>query len=136
MAKVFKGKIAIPGDKIDEFFKAMEQAEKEKQPFKDSLVKLNEEFENYLAKKYTKATVRKHSTVVDLFIHFICRHTDVKKLEEVTRGMVNSEFRTWWKRKVWDSTSDNQIKIALKKFFNFLAEEKNIVNEKVLKALK
>ena len=136
MAKVFKGKIAIPGNKLNDFFNAMEEAEKDRQPFRDSLEKLNEDFADYLAKKYKKATIRKHFGIVDLFIDFICRYTDVEKLEEVTRGMVNSEFRSWWKRKVWDSTTDNERRVALKKFFTFLAGEKNIVNEKALKTLK
>jgi hypothetical protein len=49
--------------------------------------------------------------------------------------MVNTHFKQWWKRKVWDSTTPDQLKVALKKFFTFLAAEKGIVNEKVLKAL-
>jgi hypothetical protein len=49
--------------------------------------------------------------------------------------MVNTHFKKWWKRKVWDSTSPDELAIALRKFFLFLSEEKNIVNEKVLKAL-
>jgi len=50
--------------------------------------------------------------------------------------MVNTHFKKWWKRKVWDSTSPDELTVALRKFFLFLSEEKKIVNEKVLKALK
>ncbi len=136
MVKVFKGKVLIPGNKFDGFLKAMAKAGKEREPFKKHLEKLHQEFGDYLLKKYTKATKRKHCFVVDLFIDFLCRYTDVEKLEEVTRGMVNSEFRAWWRRKVWDSTSDNQRRVSLKKFFVFLKDEKGIVNEKAIKALK
>jgi site-specific recombinase XerD len=59
----------------------------------------------------------------------------VEKIEDITRGMVNTHFKKWWKRKVWDSTTSDQLLVALRKFFVFLAEDKGIVNEKVLKAL-
>jgi len=32
MPQVFTGKVIIPGDKINEYFKIMEQAEKEREP--------------------------------------------------------------------------------------------------------
>jgi hypothetical protein len=50
---------------------------------------LNAEFASYLAAKYVPKTVRKHTSIVDMFIEFICGHTDVEQLEEITRGMVN-----------------------------------------------
>jgi site-specific recombinase XerD len=68
-------------------------------------------------------------------VDFICRQTDVEKIEDITRGMVNTHFKNWWRRKVWDSTTPDQLRVALRKFFVFLAENKGIVNEKVLKAL-
>ena len=40
---------------------------------------------------------------------------------------VNTHFRKWWKRKVWDSSTRDDLRIALKKFFRFLASEKGIV---------
>ncbi len=47
-AKVFTGKIVIPGDKIDENFRALEQAEKEREPFRQYLEALKEEFAQYM----------------------------------------------------------------------------------------
>lgn len=135
MAKVYTGKVAIPGDKIGEYLKLMEEAEKQREPFRRQLVGLNEEFYEHLLAKYSERTARKHSTVIDLFIEFICRQTDVESIEEITQGMVNTHFRQWWKRKVWDSTTPEQLRVALKKFFTFLATEKGIVNEKALKGL-
>jgi site-specific recombinase XerD len=59
----------------------------------------------------------------------------VESIEEITRGMVNTHFKKWWKRKVWDSTTPNELRIALKKFFQFLESEKKIENEKAMKGL-
>ena len=97
---------------------------------------LNAEFAKYLAAKYVPKTVRKHTSIIDLFIEFICQHTDVEQVEEITRGMVNSHFRSWYKKKVWDSATDNDLRVALSKFFRFLATEKGITNQKAMDALK
>lgn len=136
MAKVFTGKVLIPGEQMDKYFEAMAEAEAAREPFRNSLESLNEDFAEYLRTKYTKKTVRKHTTIVDTFIHFICRQTDVESLEEITKGMVNSHFRKWYKRKVWDSATENDLRVALRKFFQFLATEKGMVNQKALDALK
>lgn len=136
MAKVYTGKIAIPGDKIQDYLKLMEEAEKEREPFRNALNELNLEFYEHLLTKFKPKTANKHAGIVDLFIDFICRQTDVEQIEDITRGMANTHFKQWWKRKVWDSTTPDQLSLALKKFFTFLANEKGIVNEKVLKSFK
>lgn len=51
--------------------------------------------------------------------------------DEITVGMVNSQFRKWHIRKVQDAL-ESELKTSVKKFFNFLAEEKGIKNEKIL----
>jgi len=135
MAKVYSGKVIIPGDKMDEFFKVMKKAEEKREPFRQSLLKLNQEFHHFLLTKYSERTAQKHTSIVEVFIDFICRKTDVERIDEITRGMVNTHFKKWWKRKVWDSTTTDELRVALKKFFVFLSEEKNIVNKKALKAL-
>ncbi|MGA7937004.1 MAG: site-specific integrase [Kovacikia sp.] len=136
MAKVFTGKVVIPGDRINEYLELMKQAEAAREPFRQSLERLNEEFGEFLATKYVAKTVRKHTGIVDLFIHFICGYTDVNALEEITKGMVNSHFRSWYKRKVMDSASESDLRVALKKFFQFLASEKGMTYQKVLDSLK
>lgn len=135
MAKVYSGKVVIPGDKVEEYFKLLAEAERQREPLRRRMNELNEEFYNHILAKYSERTARKHSTVIDLFIEFICKQTDVEKIEEITQGMVNTHFRQWWKRKVWDSTTPDQLRVALKKFFTFLAAEKGIVNERALKGL-
>ena len=71
-----------------------------------------------------------------MFIDFVCDYTDVMAIEEITTGMVNSQFRRWYKSKVWDSTGPDELRVALKKFFEFLDQQKGIRNDKVLAALK
>ena len=55
-----------------------------------------------------------HTGIVDLFIDFICNYTDVEDIKDITKGMVNTHFKQWWKRKVWDSTTPEQLKVALR----------------------
>jgi site-specific recombinase XerD len=136
MPKVFTGKVVIKGDQLDDYLQALDAAQKAREPFRQYLNALNAEFASYLAAKYVSKTVRKHTGIVDMFIEFICRHTDVEQIEEITRGMVNSHFRSWYKKKVWDSATDNDLKVALRKFFQFLATEKGITLQKALDALK
>lgn len=136
MANVFTGKVAIPGNKINEYFNAMKEAEEERAPFRKQLESLNIEFENYLASKFSKKTAKKHSNIIDMFIEFLCGYTDVEKIEEITKGIANTHFRKWYKKKICDSTTIEDLKIALGKFFQFLASEKGIENRKVIDGLK
>ena len=136
MAKVYTDRVSIPGDKLDEYFKLMKEAEEKRKPFRKYLLSLNEEFYEYLSAKYSERTSEKHSSIVYLFIDFLCKQTDAESIEEITRGMVNTHFKKWYKRKVLDSTTPNEITIALRKFFQFLSGEKNIQNEKAMKGLK
>jgi site-specific recombinase XerD len=136
MAKVFTGKVVIPGDKIEEYFQAMAAAEEARRPFREYLEGLNEDFAEHLAKKFSNRTVRKHTHIVDMFIEFLVRYTDVENIDDITRGIANTHFRKWYSRKVWDSATPNDLKVALRKFFTFLSQEKGITNEKVLKGLR
>lgn len=135
MGKVFTGKVMIPGDRINEYLEALEEAEKAREPSRQHAEALAKDFEDYLSGKLSLRTVRKHSRIIYMFIEFLFHHTDVEKLEEVTKGMVNTHFRNWYKKKVWGSSNPIDLKVALKKFFLFLASEKGITNEKVLKSL-
>ena len=77
--------------------------------------------------------MRKHTAIIALFIDFVCWDTDVRRIDEITRGIANSAFRQWYQRKVGDRT-DSELKTAIKKFFQFLAQDKGITNEPVLKS--
>ncbi|MEO5347867.1 MAG: plasmid pRiA4b ORF-3 family protein [Magnetococcus sp. YQC-9] len=132
MAKVFTGKVAIPGDQFNEYIEMMQKAEAVRQPFKDALNALNREFFDALATQFSERTDRKHSMLIEMFIEFLARQTDVWKLEEVTIGMANSHFQAWHRRKVIDSTNETDRRIAIHKFFLFIALNKGIINDKVL----
>lgn len=136
MAKVYTGRVAIPGDKMEEFFQAMAAAEEARRPFREYLESLNEEFAENLAQKFSERTARKHAGIVAMFIEFLVSHTDVESIDDITRGIANTHFQKWYKRKVWDSSRPNDLKTALRKFFTFLSQEKGITNEKVLAGLK
>ena len=97
---------------------------------------MQREFEEYRSAKYARKTVRKHEDTVWLFVQFLCNYTDVEEIEEITRGMVNTHFRRWYKRKVLDAATADDLRVALKRFFQFLATEKGIQNPKVSESLK
>jgi len=136
MPKVFTGKVLIPAEQFGDYLRGLEKAEKEREPFRHYLDDLLGEFRLYLSDRYSDRTVNKHGWIIEMFIEFISRQTDVERLEDVTKGMVNTHFRQWYKRKVMDSSTVNDLRVALRKFFQFLAAEKDIQNPKVLDALK
>ena len=133
MARVFRGKIAIPGDQMEAYFEALGQFETAKAPMRKQLEQYARDFEHALAQQYAPKTVRKHMAIIALFIDFVCWDTDVCRIEEITRGIANSAFRQWYLRKVGDRT-ESELKTAIKKFFQFLAQDKGITNEAVLKS--
>jgi len=137
MPKVYTGKVVIPGNKIDEYIKMLMEAEKEREPFVRYASELNQAFVEHLFREgYSGRTVDKHSSIVHWFIDFLARHTDVWKFEEVTIGIANTHFKKWFGGKIVCSYTQDDVRVALTKFFKFLAEEKGIVNEKVLKGLR
>jgi site-specific recombinase XerD len=136
MPKVFTGRVAIPAEQFGEYLKGLAEAEKQREPFRHALEELLEDVRLYLSERYSERTVNKHGWIIEMFIEFLSRQTDVERLEDVTRGIVNTHFRQWYKRKVMDSSSVNDLRVALRKFFQFLAAEKGIQNPKALDALK
>ena len=133
MARVFRGKIAIPGDQMEAYFQALERFEKDKEPTRKQLEQCARDFELVLTQQYAPKTVRKHMAIIALFIDFVCWNTDVCRIEEITRGIANSYFRQWYLSKVGDRT-ESELKTAIKKFFQFLDQDKGITNEAVLKS--
>lgn len=131
MARVFRGKIAIPGEEMDAYLEALGRFEREKAPLRTQLEQYAEDFARTLAQRYTPKTVRKYTAILGLFIEFVCWQTDVQRVEEITRGIAHSAFRQWYRRKVGDRT-ESELKTAVRKFFQFLAQEKGVRNEAVL----
>lgn len=122
--------------RVDEYLEHLEEHERVRADLRCSLEKLNGDFLRSLTIKYTRRTVQKYQFILGCFTDYLCDYTEVNALEEVTKGMVNSGFRRWYKSKVWDSTEAHQLRTTLSKYFRFLAENKGLRNEKVLAALK
>lgn len=118
---------------MEVYFEALGQFELEKAPMRAQLEQCAQDFALVLGQQYAPKTVRKHTAIITLFIDFVCWDTDVRRIDEITRGMANSAFRQWYRRKVGDRT-ESELKTAIKKFFQFLAQEKRITNEAVLKS--
>lgn len=135
MARVFRGKVAIPGDQMDAYLDALGQFERAKAPLRTQLEQYARDFARTLAQQYAPKTVRKHTAILALFIEFVSWQTDVQRIEEITRGIANSAFRQWYLRKVGDRT-ESELKTTVRKFFEFLAQAKGIRNEAVLQSLR
>lgn len=135
MAQVYTGKVEIPGDKIDLYLDAMQEREDEFKPLLQQLRQWRGEFYRDLSHTFSPRTARQHALVIDLFIDFLQWHTDVKSIDEITRGIANSYFRRWYMNKIGDR-SESELKTAIKKFFRFLAEKKGVTNEAVLQSFK
>ena len=94
---------------------------------------LAEEFIDSLHKQgLSKRTVNKHRMNIEMFIVYLTQYTDADDFATVRKGMVNTEFFQWYRRKVLDRCDPDSLKSTTRKFFKFLAEEKGIYNEKVL----
>ena len=132
MARVITGTIEIPGDQLSAYLQALEDVEQATAPFRTQLEHLNRAFERSLQARFSARTARKHASIIELFINFICWHTDVRSIDEITRGMANSYFRKWYRSKTGEGT-DAELKTAVKRFFQYLATEHGITNEAVLK---
>ena len=50
----------------------------------------------------------------------------------MTKGIANTYFKQWYKRKVWGGPPVDRIPVSIRKFFLFLREKKKIRNKKVL----
>ena len=137
MARIVnKRSVAVGPRAVDEYLERLEKHEIARADFRRSLQKLNGDFLRSIATRYTRRTVQKHRFILGCFTDYLCDYTDVNSLDEVTKGMVNSGFRRWYKSKVWDSTEAHELRTSLSKSFRFLAENKDVRNEKVLAALK
>lgn len=103
--------------------------------FREYFEQILKEYERYLLSQLSERTVRKHTAIISLLIDYLCFDCAVSSFDEITVGMVNSQFRKWHTSNIQDAL-ESELKTAVKKFFNFLAQEKSIKNEKVLNSFK
>jgi hypothetical protein len=129
--KVYVGDYVF--ESLEDYFAAMRAWEEHREPFTAQAEALAAEFIDYLYQQgLSQRTVRKHSQNIDMFIVYLTQYTDTDDFATVRRGVVNTSFFRWYRRKVWDRTDPASLKSSTKKFFQFLADEKGIYNEKVL----
>ena len=103
--------------------------------FREHFEQVLSDYKCYLSPRFSDRTVRKHTVIISLLIDYLCFDCAISSFDEITVGMVNSQFRKWHTSKINDAL-ESELKTAVKKFFNFLAQEKGIRNEKVLKSFK
>ncbi len=72
MARVFRGKVAIPGEQMDAYLEALGQFERDKAPLRAQLEQYAGDFARTLAQQYAPKTVRKYTAIIALFLEFIC----------------------------------------------------------------
>jgi hypothetical protein len=71
MARVFQGKIAIPGDQMEPYLEALGQFEQTKAPMRTQLEQCAKDFERALAQQYAAKTVRKHMAIMALQTFYV-----------------------------------------------------------------
>ena len=131
MTKVRAGNVEF--ESIDDYLAAMEAWEEHRAPFKAQAEALADEFIKDLRRQgLSERTIRKHGQNIEIFIVYLTQYTDADDFATVRKGVVNTEFFRWHRRKVLARLDQASLKSTTKKFFQFLAERKGIYNEKVL----
>jgi site-specific recombinase XerD len=131
MTKVHAGGVEF--ESIEDYMAAMEAWERHRAPFKAQAEALADEFIDYLDEQVlSERTIRKHSQNIEIFIVYLTQYTDADDLSTVRKGVVNTEFFRWCRRKVLNRLDQASLKSTTKKFFRFLAERKGIYNANVL----
>jgi len=131
MTKVRAGNVEF--ESIDDYLAAMEVWEEHRAPFKAQAEALADEFLKDLRRQgLSERTIRKHGQNIEIFIVYLTQYTDADDFATVRKGVVNTEFFRWHRRKVLARLDQASLKSTAKKFFQFLAERKGIYNEKVL----
>jgi site-specific recombinase XerD len=120
-------------ENLGDYLAALKAWEEHREPFKDQAEALAAEFVDHLhTQGLSQRTINKHQMNIDIFIVYLTQYTDADDFATVRKGMVNTEFFQWYRRKVLNRCDPASLQSTTKKFFKFLAEEKGIYNEKVL----
>ena len=131
MTKAYAGNVEF--ESIDDYLAAMKAWEQYRAPFKAQAETLADEFIDYLDEHgLSKRTIRKHGQNIEIFIVYLTQYTDADDFATVRKGVVNTEFFRWYRRKVLNRLDQASLQSTTRKFFKFLAERKDIYNEKVL----
>jgi site-specific recombinase XerD len=131
MPKVYAGDAVF--ESMEDYLAAMEAWEQHRAPFKAQAEALVNEFIDYLYEQgLSERTVRKHGQNIGMFVVYLTEYTGEDDFASVGKGTVNTNFFRWYRRKVLGAFDQASLKSSTRKFFQFLAERKDIHNEKVL----
>jgi site-specific recombinase XerD len=131
MPKIVAGDMEF--ESIDDYVAALKAREALRAPFKARAEALADDFIDHLREQgLSRPTINKHSRNIEIFIIYLTQYTDADDFATLRKGVVNTEFFRWYRRKVLDRCDPASLQSTTKKFFKFLAEEKGIHNEKVL----
>jgi hypothetical protein len=122
---------------IEEYQQYLRDLDKARGPFRNMMMGLKGEFEEHQLRNGHHPRVAKlRCGIVQIFIDYLSWETDVDSVEAITRGMANSKFWSYWKRKVSDATTTREdVREALLWFFAFLRDVKGMENPKAIAGL-
>jgi hypothetical protein len=94
----------------------MEAQEQHRAPFKAEAETLADEFIDYLNEQgLSKRTIRKHSQNIEIFIVYLTQYTDADDFATVRKGVANTEFFRWYRRKVLNRLDQASLQSTTKK---------------------
>ncbi len=121
-----------PLSQFKDFIDKIKHDEKDRESFYNYFDELLKDYYSYLKKEHDKQTAFDHKEIIGMLKLYLTWQTKVEKIEEVTRGMVDTVFFEWFNKNAWEKLSEKEIKDSLKLFFQFLKEQKGIVNQDII----
>ena len=126
----------VASSQLQDYINQLNQQDEGRTSFYDYFDGLQKDFYVYLKTKYDKETAFKHKDIIGMLKLYLGRNTKIGKVEEITPDMVGNVFYEWYNRNVLDDLTKKEIRLSLKIFFNYLKDEKGIINQEVLDYLK
>jgi len=121
-----------PVSQLKNFINEIKQNEKERQPFYNYFDELQKDFYVFLKTKYDKQTAFNNKEIIGMLKLYLTWNTKVENIETITKEMVGKDFFDWFNKNSHEKLSENKLKKTLKIFFQFLKDNRGIVNQKVL----
>src|SRR4030042_5662405 len=126
----------VTSSQLQDYINQLNQQDEGRTSFYDYFDGLQKNFYVYLKTKYDKETAFRHKNIIGMLKLYLSRNTKIGKVEEITTDMVGNVFYEWYNRNVLNDLTKKEIRLSLKIFFNYLKEEKKIINQGVLDSLK
>ena len=121
-----------PVSQLKDYINEIKQNEKKREPFYDYFDELQKDFYVFLKTKYDKQTAFSNKEIIGMLKLYLSWNTKVESIEAITKEMVGKDFFDWFNKNSHEKLSENKLKKTLKIFFQYLKENKGIVNQKVL----